>query len=573
MVQSLDSDSANIVARDAAQTDGRYFVLGCGWTLKWPPDAAVSEETKETIVKTRFWLSGRILLTVLLALSLFLSACEGAMEQEGEQGSSIEQLASPGTTTEGVPLPPRLQPILVEGTMVLDQKRADKYLMAIEDESVFTFSKGILDEIELEKGTVFATDPTAGAPYGLLRKVTKTTSKGDQVQVETEQASLADVIETAVIYESITLTEDDILESWVAEGVTAKRGLMAPAQGGFSLDIDGNFSDDRIRASGRIDIRPSFDFDLDIRGFDLKRLLLKNTTVVTGKLKVETKIADAGFHKEVKIADYTFSPIPVLVGKIPVVGDFKLWLTPKLSLVFGVDGKVSAGVTMEIEQGVTFATGLRYEGSGDPEFINEVLFGQPKFERPTFSAGCQFRAFVGPRLTLLIQGVPGPYAQVDAGVRLTADPFGTPRWELTAGIKGEVGVKVEILKRLIAHWEWPFDIYDWEIAKAESQECYLTGTVYNREDNQPLPDAAIGYVRGDAGGFVYDLARSDPDGHFEADCSQIELTHFPLRLFVTGVPSGCDAVAQSDQYIYKMEKRSGINIFVSKSALETMCKQ
>jgi hypothetical protein len=99
--------------------------------------------------------------------------------------------------------------------------------------------------------------------------------------------------------------------------------------------------------------------------------------------------------------------------------------------------------------------------------------------------------------------------------------------------------------------------------------CFISGTVYNRDDNQPLANISIAYF-GD--GEYPILARTGPDGRFEVDCSRVPAGDFPLRLLLLGVVPGCGMQFQTDVYVNQGTERSGVNIYVSKSAIEAGCQ-
>ncbi len=98
--------------------------------------------------------------------------------------------------------------------------------------------------------------------------------------------------------------------------------------------------------------------------------------------------------------------------------------------------------------------------------------------------------------------------------------------------------------------------------------CDVTGIVYNRDDNQPIANVAIGFTYG---GPI--LGYTNPNGQFEINCKEATFEQFPLRLQVYGVVPGCGVSFTSDEYIEIGEQRYNINIYVSKSTVEFACSQ
>ena len=106
------------------------------------------------------------------------------------------------------------------------------------------------------------------------------------------------------------------------------------------------------------------------------------------------------------------------------------------------------------------------------------------------------------------------------------------------------------------------------------EECHITGSVYNRDNNQPLANVDVGYFRftQDKNSYIHGvksrLATTNVDGSFEADCSQIEAENFPLRLQVTS--RNWQSTFQTNEYIQRGTGRAGINIYVSDGLLRTL---
>ena len=125
--------------------------------------------------------------------------------------------------------------------------------------------------------------------------------------------------------------------------------------------------------------------------------------------------------------------------------------TPVLTIVVGVDGNVHVGVSMGATQVATVTSGLRYrDGSWMPIqwFTNSF-----SYKPPTLLAGLDLKGYAGSRIALLLYGVAGPYATVQAYVKLEADIFATPWWILYGGLEVPVGVRVEILSHVLADYE------------------------------------------------------------------------------------------------------------------------
>lgn len=104
--------------------------------------------------------------------------------------------------------------------------------------------------------------------------------------------------------------------------------------------------------------------------------------------------------------------------------------------------------------------------------------------------------------------------------------------------------------------------------------CFISGIVYNRDDNQPISQAAILYFAADGSGTGdIVLAYTDPNGRFETTCPNINYQHYPLRLSIGGIVPGCGVAYQTDTYVDVDEHLDNLVIYVTKSTVEFACSQ
>ena len=70
------------------------------------------------------------------------------------------------------------------------------------------------------------------------------------------------------------------------------------------------------------------------------------------------------------------------------------------------------------------------------------------------SAGLDVKGYAGGQVSLLLYGITGPYAELNAYLKLEADVFANPWWTLYAGLEVPVGVKVQFLGKVITDTEY-----------------------------------------------------------------------------------------------------------------------
>ena len=334
--------------------------------------------------------------------------------------------------------------VLPETTKGLNDSTLQHLSSVSPDGSTFTFDESTPQLDSLNSNDVIVVNVTDVTPYGALRKVTSVLQVGDEVVVETTQATLEDAIESGTIEVARVLTASDIQSaSALIEGIALKtHSAISEADGVLHVDMnnvvlydeDGNLgtTDDQIRANGAIDIDPGFDFKIEMDRFTIEKLSFTNNITETVNLELSSQIT-IDTYNEVEIARYYFTPITVSI----------LVITPVLTVNVGFDGEVSAGITTNVTQTATLTAGLSYDsGVWNPvcDFSNEF-----QFNPPVLFAEAAVKGYAGPQLSLLLYGVTGPYNDINGYLELNADLLGDPWWELYGGLFVDLGVEIDIL--------------------------------------------------------------------------------------------------------------------------------
>lgn len=384
--------------------------------------------------------------------------------------------------------------IIPETTKVLSESTVQR--LSSVDASTLTFDGSTSDLESLSPGDVVVINVSPLTPYGLLRRVTNVTASGNQIIVETTSATLTDAIQRGKFELSKVLSYSDISATiTLMEGVVFKRIQQPQALEGFYVEIrdvvlydhDRNFrtTNDQIEADGSISFNPSFVFKIGIDNFQLKELTFTCTITETAELKLSTGVDIIDIQKKVEIARYRFKPFTVWVGWVPVV------ITPVLTVNVGFDGNVSIGIETKVTQQATLTAGLGYHnGAWSPISSFSNNFG---FEPPSLSVGCRVKGYAGPQLTLLVYEIAGPYGEVNGYLELEADLLRRPWWELYAGLEVGVGVRVEILSRLITDYNLPAVIgYRLLLAQAETgAPGSISGSVKDAITQSPLQGVSV----------------------------------------------------------------------------------
>lgn len=336
-----------------------------------------------------------------------------------------------------------------------------RYLTAVANDSL-TFSTTTDELRQLASAEVVVIGVTPLTPGGLLRRVTGVQFHNSEVVVDTIGATIEDAIQSGSLHISETLRPSDVASAVATrKGVVLDRRTTARPSDltGFYWEIkdivlydhdsDLDTKYDQIRADGGVAIDPQFDLDLDVQDFELKRASFVSTIRQSSELEIKVEVEKPIIDVKYEFARLYLSPMTVWVGWVPVV------IEPVLTANVGLDGKLTAGIKTKVGEELTAKAGLAYDnGSWSPIGDLSIDF---TYSEPALSAGCDFKGYAGPQLSLLIYGLVGPYADFKGYLNLKADIFASPWWELYGGFEVGSGVRVEVLSHQIT------DYYDPEV--------------------------------------------------------------------------------------------------------------
>lgn len=393
-----------------------------------------------------------------------VSAISNSPSAAAQFSSNVVHLPLVVSNASGVPT------VIPETTEVLTETTTQHLSEVSVDQAVFTFTQSTASLDALETGDVMVGDATANAPNGFLRKVISVTPGADQVVVETEQATLEDAIESGEAHVSHVLTPNQVQSSEQLQGVDLMSVPELDDEFRWELDDvvlydhdgDPETEGDQIVAGGSIRMKPSFEFDLVVRDWTVEELSFVANTVETTDLEIGGEVELLSIEEEKEIARHTLAPITVPIPPSP----FPIVIVPVLTVHVGVDGSVHVGVSTGVTQEAKLAAGIAYADEDwrvIRDFSNEF-----HYTPPTLSAGLDLKGYAGAQLSLMLYGVTGPYAELEAYLQLQADVMADPWWTLWAGLDVPLGVKVEVLGHTLVETETVPIAYRLELARATS---------------------------------------------------------------------------------------------------------
>lgn len=270
----------------------------------------------------------------------------------------------------------------------------------------------------LSPGQVVALGRGAATPDGLLARVTAVTRVGGDTVAATVPATLTEAIPSGSLDLGLpaqAMTSGGMrlraggLGQRVSRAVSCEGRAQLTASGAVGLTTGL-----RLEADWHLGLRPR----VDARFEGTVRASAELAASVDGAASC-TLDPVALLPRPVPLGVYTFS-----IGPVPVV------LKPQAQLYLSADGEVRAGVSTNVSASVTANAGVEYRdrrfrgfGGLRPAFT---------FQPPALSASGSLQARLTPTVDVLVYGVAGPRIDLNAGLKLQADPAAEPWWKLTA---------------------------------------------------------------------------------------------------------------------------------------------
>jgi len=377
-------------------------------------------------------------LAVMAAAALLLVQPAAAHEQPGREGRRSDH-------------PPRLR----AGVRVLDAPALEALTHSPEGRTTLVFGSITPSLRRLSRGDVLVGSASARAPQGLLRRVTRAVRRDGGLVVETEPAALEDLFWRARAGARVEMKAADIaavtaqVEGVLVPDSEAMAQAWSPGRLEFELldvvlvDLDGNptTTADQVRATGKLGVEPSFDVDIDIAWGQLRRFQFTNATELSGTLELDGRVTVADLDRSVTVASVRFAPVTICVGPVPLV------FTPILDVQVGVSGNVTAGIRTSVSATTPVSAGALYENQEWSGFVD--LPDGPEdiaieWLAPELTGAATATVYAGPRLSVLLYDLGGPFASVYGYTTLQAQVLPSRSWSLYLGLRGSIGLVVSV---------------------------------------------------------------------------------------------------------------------------------
>jgi uncharacterized protein (TIGR02145 family) len=277
---------------------------------------------------------------------------------------------------------------------------------------------------------------------GYLRRVTAIKQEGDAIIVETEFASLTDVVsEGQTSFNSVLSLQKVGRINYLKEGMVLDTTLMKSTENTpLEYDIDVYLDpQQKIHIQGHFSLLTDLNGEIEIKFIPPRISYFELTYNIDQNLDLaaDIELMDNNYNKEIGLANITFQPIIAMLSGVPVV------LVPELEIIAGIESSVDCHVYSSLTQHMDYTMGIVYE---DRQWntINE-LNKSFDFSPPQLSCNAAAKAYIKPQFNIKIYDVVSPYLYADLYGNIEADLQSSPWWNLYAGADIGIGIKAVIL--------------------------------------------------------------------------------------------------------------------------------
>jgi hypothetical protein len=330
----------------------------------------------------------------------------------------------------------KLETKIKGNVIVIDLEKSVQIKSAGVSEIVFFNSSQIARELKVND--IITAEPIEEAPNGFLRRVKSISNSDNEIIVQTENASLTDVVENGIISFKRKFTPADTGKVFIKV-----KEDMTQSNEGFTIGFKDIEIFSGIKVDGTNTFYPEIGFNLVIENWKviqcLVQLNVKNSLELTTHANLEyEKEIKKSLNKLLGIPPVQMPSITVMLGWLPVV------ITSNIDVQVGFNLNIGAEVSSGITLDASAIAGIEYN-SGQWKPISE-LTSSSNFDPPELSLGGSVKAFVGPQLNVNFYGLQdafNAYVGIYGFLELEVDLLSKPLWQLWSGVEGGAGLESE----------------------------------------------------------------------------------------------------------------------------------
>ncbi len=342
-----------------------------------------------------------------------------------------------------------------------------KYIVA-PDATTVQFSKTSEELKKVQAGDIIVSDINAASPQGFLKKVTAIEEKAGTTTIQTAPVSITEAVVDGEATAQGTLNpagDNSLLQGATYNPLNGKVETIVPQPGVvvYGTTQPANaipeckskkwyiaFNNLNIQNAGTINgcvgLDLKFVMNMKIKMFELKNAEFSvSPSVVT---KIDANLSGATFdisRAQVTLTTFNLQPITFVIGFVPVI------VVPRIKIVLGVDGKISASLTTSVQYAASATAGISYANKKWTPIKTKT--STYNLVPPVFSGSIDAMVYAGPEATFLFYGVAGPganlYVYTHFNVQWDTTLNQLKRWDVWLGFEAGAHFTVEAFGRTL----------------------------------------------------------------------------------------------------------------------------
>lgn len=320
----------------------------------------------------------------------------------------------------------------------------------------------------VQPGDIVVSDTNGNSPVGYLKKVTAVDQVAGQTVITAQPATITEAVVNGEAAASGILNpagDNSLMNGATYNPATGLIEQINPAPG---ITVYGTrqppnaipecktkrwyveFNNVNIQNAGNINgcvgMDLQFVLNMKIKWFELKNAEFSVAPSLVTKLGVNLNGATFSINRaQVTLTTFYLQPITFVIGFVPVV------IVPRIAIVLGVDGKITASLTTSLQYSASAKAGISYANkTWTPIKTHTSTYN---LVPPVFSGNVDAMVYAGPEAAFLLYGVAGPTANVYiySHFNVAWNPgVGQPNsWDIWLGVQAGAGFTVEVFGRTL----------------------------------------------------------------------------------------------------------------------------
>lgn len=321
---------------------------------------------------------------------------------------------------------------------------------------------------KIKTGDIIVSDVNSNSPNGFIKKVTAVTESAGSKTITAEPVSITEAVVDGQATAEGTLNpagDNSLLTGATYNTLNGRIETITPDPGitvyGTRQPVNAipeckskkwyvEFNNVNIQNSGTINgcigMDLKFLMNMKIKSFELKNAEFSvNPSIVT---KLSTNLNGTTFdisRAQVTLTTFNLQPITFTIGFVPVV------IVPRIKLVLGVDGKITASLSTSLQYSASAKAGITYANkTWTPIREKSSTYN---FVPPVFSGNVNAMIYTGPEVTFLFYGVAGPganlYIYTHFNVAWDSAQNRVQKWDVWLGFEAGAHFTIEVFGRTL----------------------------------------------------------------------------------------------------------------------------